>query len=176
MVGLSRAQLLGGLAASAIVAPLGLRPAGAAARADSGDVALLNTAAGLERAAIKMYGDAVAAQLVSVNVATVTNQFSNDHTAQLAALVALLQQDGETPSSDTTVLQTPAMKTEADFLAFALSTERQLASSYLAAVPQFKNRDLAKTAASILGVDTAHVAVLSEALRQYPPYPGGFVS
>jgi hypothetical protein len=68
------------------------------------------------------------------------------------------------------------MKTEADFLAFALSTERQLASSYLAAVPQFKNRDLAKTAASILGVDTAHVAVLSEALRQYPPYPGGFVS
>lgn len=176
MVGLSRAQVLGGLAAYGILAPLSVRPAGAAAHADSGDIALLNAALGLERAAIKMYGDAVAAALVSPNVANVTNQFSNDHTAQLAALVALIQQDGQIPSSDTTALTTPDMKTEADFLAFALTTERQLASSYLAAVPQFKNRDLAKTAASILGVDTAHVAVLSEALRQYPPYPGGFVS
>jgi len=176
MAGLSRAQLLGSLAACGILGPLSVRPAGAAAHADSGDIQLINASIALERAAIKMYGDAAAAHLVSTNVANVTNQFSNYHTAQLGALVALVQQDGQTPSADTTALTAPDMKTEADFLAFALSTERQLASSYLAAVPQFKNRDLAKTAASILGVDTTHVAVLSEALRQYPAYPSGFVS
>jgi hypothetical protein len=94
----------------------------------------------------------------------------------LSALVALVQQAGQTPSSDTTALEAPAMKAEADLLAFALGIERQLASAYLSSVPQYKNRDFAKTAAAILGVDTTHVALLAEALRQNPAYPGSFTT
>jgi len=176
MVLISRLRALGALTAIGAVAAVRSSAAGAASRADADDVKLLNTAIGLELAAIKMYADAVTANLLTPVVANVTNQFSADHAAHRDALTAQVQQGGQTPTSDPAPLQSPPMKTEADFLAFALSAERQLATTYLSAVPQFRNRDLARIAASILGVDTAHVALLSEALRQTPAYPGGFVA
>ena len=176
MTSIPRARAVAALAALGIAAPLGARSAGAAERVDAGDVGLLNAAMGLERAAIKIYADAVTANLLSAAVAGVTNQFSADHAAHLSALVALVQQAGQTPSNDTTAVAVPVMKAEADVLAFALGVERQLASTYLAAVPQYKNREYAKTAAAILGVDTTHVALLAEALRQNPAYPGGFTT
>jgi len=169
----SRSRAVGALAAVGIFAAL--RPP-ADARADADDIKLLNNSISLELAAIKMYADAVTANLLTANVANVTNQFAADHTAQRDAIIAQVQQGGGTPATEPAPLQAPTMTTEADFLAFALAGERQLASSYLAAVPQFKNRDLAKLAASILGVDATHVALLSEALRQTPAYPGGFLA
>jgi hypothetical protein len=87
-----------------------------------------------------------------------------------------MQQNNATVGTDTATLTINPPKTEADVLANALAFEKQLASYYLAAIPQFKNRDLAKTAASILGVDATHVALLAEALRQSPAYPGGFLA
>jgi len=42
-------------------------------------------------------------------------------------------------------------------------------------VPVFQNRDLAKAAASILGAETQHWAVLRNALGQ-PPVPAPFIS
>ena len=46
--------------------------------------------------------------------------------------------------------------------------EKGAASAYLGAVPQFANRDLAKAAASILGDETMHWAVLLGALGENP--------
>lgn len=173
---ISRVSALGAVAALGTVGPLALLPALSAERADPGDVKLLEGALELELAAIKAYGDAAAGNL-SAPVAATLMQFSNDHSAHRDALLALVQQAGQTPGTDAaTVPAVVQPQLERDALAGALTLERQLASSYLAAVPEFKNRDLAKTAASILGVDATHVALLSEALRENPAYPGGFLA
>ncbi len=173
---ISRASALGAVAALGTVGPLALLPARSADRADPGDVKLLEGALALELAAIAAYAAAATANL-SPPVAAVLTQFSDDHSAHRDAVAALVQQAGQTPVSEPAPLPDVAPPhVERDALTGALTLERQLASYYLAAVPEFKNRDLAKTAASILGVDATHVALLAEALRQNPAYPGGFLT
>jgi rubrerythrin len=170
---ISRAGALGAVTALGMLGPIAIGAASAAG-ADAGDMKLLEGAVELERAAIQAY--TASASLLSPPVAAVATQFSADHNAQLAALTQLMQQNNATVGTDTATLTINPPKTEADVLANALAFEKQLASYYLAAIPQFKNRDLAKTAASILGVDATHVALLAEALRQSPAYPGGFLA
>jgi rubrerythrin len=173
---LSRANALGAVTALGLLGPIELRVAAAADHLDANDMKLLDGAIALERAAIKAYADATASNLLSAPVAAVLTQFSNDHAAQRDALTSIMQESGATPGSDTTVLTLNPPQNEADVLNNALAFERQLASYYLAAIPEFKNRDFAKTAGSILGVDATHVALLSEALRRTPAYPGGFLA
>ncbi|MBC5822155.1 MAG: ferritin-like domain-containing protein [Candidatus Eremiobacteraeota bacterium] len=70
----------------------------------------------------------------------------------------------------------PPLHAEIDVLGFAYTIERMLADVHLAPVATYRNRDYAKTAASILGVETTHVALLAEALRRNPAYPSSFVA
>ena len=60
-------------------------------------------------------------------------------------------------------------------LKFAASLERGAVSAYLGAVPLFGNRDLAQAAASILGDEAMHWAVLRQALGE-APVPAAFMS
>ena len=53
--------------------------------------------------------------------------------------------------------------------------EKGAVSAYLGAVPVFANRDLAKAAASILGDEAMHWAILRNALGE-APVPSAFVS
>ena len=70
---------------------------------------------------------------------------------------------------------TDQLKSQTDVLRFAASLEQGAVSAYLGAVPIFKNRDLAKAAASILGDEAMHLAILRNALGE-APVPGAFVS
>jgi rubrerythrin len=67
------------------------------------------------------------------------------------------------------------LKTQADVLRFAASLEKGAVSAYLGAVPLFQERELAKAAASILGDEAMHWAVLRQALGENP-VPSAFVS
>ena len=60
-------------------------------------------------------------------------------------------------------------------LRFAAGLEKGAVSAYLGAVPLFAERELAKAAASILGDEAMHWAVLRQALGENP-VPGAFVS
>ena len=60
-------------------------------------------------------------------------------------------------------------------LRFAAGLEKGAASAYLGTVPQFHNRDLAKAAASILGDETMHWAILLNALGENP-VPAAFIA
>jgi hypothetical protein len=53
--------------------------------------------------------------------------------------------------------------------------EKGAVSAYLGAVPLFGNRDLAKAAASILGDEAMHWAVLRNALGE-APVPSAFMA
>ncbi len=58
---------------------------------------------------------------------------------------------------------------------FAAKLGQGAVSAYLGAVPLFSERDLAKAAASILGDEAMHWAVLRQAVGE-APVPGAFVS
>ena len=66
------------------------------------------------------------------------------------------------------------LKSQADVLKFAAKLEQGAVSAYLGAVPLFGNRDLAKAAASILGDEAMHWAVLRQALGE-APVPSAFM-
>ena len=89
-------------------------------------------------------------------------------------MAAVLGGGGE-PTARTLALVYPALRTQADILEFALVVEGKAASTYLSVIPDLKNRDLAGVAASILGVETTHIGVLSTALGKRV-FPSHFVS
>jgi rubrerythrin len=68
-----------------------------------------------------------------------------------------------------------SLKSQADVLRFAAGLEKGAVSAYLGAVPLFANRELSKAAASILGDEAMHWAVLRNALGENP-VPSAFVS
>ena len=69
---------------------------------------------------------------------------------------------------------TEKLKSQADVLRFAAALEKGAVSAYLNAVPMFGNRNLAQVAASILGDEAMHWAVLRQAVGENP-VPGAFV-
>ena len=60
-------------------------------------------------------------------------------------------------------------------LRFAAWLEKGAVSAYLGAIPVFGDRDLAKAAASILGDEAMHWAVLRNAVGE-APVPSAFVA
>jgi len=67
------------------------------------------------------------------------------------------------------------LKSQADVLRFAAMLEKGAVSAYLGAVPVFGDRDLAKAAASILGDEAMHWAILRQAVGE-APVPSAFVA
>ena len=174
---ISRSKLLGTGTALAAFGPALLGPFIAAAEAaDEGDVKILQVAIALERAGIKAYQDAAGTNLLQPAVLDVAKGFMADHIAHRDALIGAVKAAGATPTEETTKLTYPSLKTQADILAFAQTVERQAASTYLSVIPSFKDRQLAKVAGSILGVETTHVAILAYTLKQGTEPYKSFVS
>jgi hypothetical protein len=73
------------------------------------------------------------------------------------------------------VFPTENLKNQADVLRFAAGLEKGAVSAYLGAVPLFGNRELARAAASILGDEAMHWAVLRNALGE-APVPSAFMA
>ena len=178
MSGFSRATLLGASSALALSAPALLqRFLVVAEAADEGDVRILNVAIALERAGIKAYQDAAGTGLLQKPVLDIATGFMKDHTAHRDALIAGVQRAGGSVTPETTKLTYPELKSQADILKFALSVERQAAVTYLSVLASFKDRALATAAGSILGVETTHVAVLTQAIDMgASAYKSGFVT
>jgi rubrerythrin len=172
---MNRTQLLTFGTAAAAFSPLLLSSlAEAAVSADPADIASLNAAIELERAGIKAYNDAAATKLLSPAVLAIAAGFIADHTAHLDALSGAVKAAGATPSTGIAPIAYPTLASEHDIIVFANVVERKAASTYLSVIPDLKNRQLAGVAAAILGVETTHVALLSNVLG-VKPYPSGFV-
>jgi rubrerythrin len=173
---ISRAALLGAGSAIALVGvDLMTRFVQAASVADADDIAALNAAIELERAGIKAYQVAAATKLLSAPVLAVCGRFVADHVAHRDALIAAVRAGGGVPSEGTAHLNYPTLDSQVAILHFARGVEEKAASTYLSVVPEFSNRALAQAAASILGVETTHVALLAQALGE-TSYPSSFVS
>lgn len=169
------------LSASA-VALLGGRDALAAgakvsAQALETDVRILNTALGAELEAVAAYQLGAESGLLSKAVLDLAIVFQGHHKEHAAAIASTVQKLGGKPVAAKEKYQFPVekLKAEADVLRFAAGLERGAISAYLGAVPLFADRALAQVAASILGDEAMHWAVLRQALGE-APVPSAFMS
>ena len=145
----------------------------------AGDVGVLNAALGLEYQAIAAYQVGAESGLLHKPVLALAVQFQSDHKQHAQLLSATIAKLGGAP----VMAKQPAdynfpvaqLKSQADVLRFAAGLEKGAASAYLGAVPVFADKDLAKAAASILGDETMHWAVLRHALGENP-VPASFIS
>jgi rubrerythrin len=94
--------------------------------------------------------------------------------AELEAIAAY--QLGGKPAQAKSAYNFPVekLKAEIDVIRFAARLEQGAVSAYVAAVPLFGNRDLARAAATILGDEAMHWAILRQAMGEVP-VPGAFV-
>ena len=163
----------------AAVALLAGRDALAAKSKDAaaGDVRILNTALGAELEAIAAYQVGAESGLLQKPVLELAVQFQGHHKAHADLFASMVQKLGGKPVAAKSKHGFPVegLKTQADVLRFAARLEQGAVSAYLGAVPLFGNRDLSKAAASILGDEAMHWAILRNALGENP-VPVAFVS
>jgi len=146
---------------------------------ESEDVHILNYALSLEYEAIAAYAVGAQSGLLKKPVLKVALEFQGQHKAHADVLAGTVQKLGGRPvkAKAASAYHFPAekLKSQADVLRFAANLEHIAASAYLGAVPKFHNRALAKAAASIMGDETMHWAVLRSALGENP-VPVAFIS
>jgi rubrerythrin len=141
------------------------------------DTRILNTALGAELEAIAAYQLGAESGLLSSGTKAVALQFQGHHKEHADVLAATVRKLGGNPAQPRSKYSFPVekLKSEADVLRFAAGLERGAVSAYLNAVPLFTDRALAQAAASILGDEAMHWAVLRQALGE-APVPTAFVS
>jgi hypothetical protein len=161
----------GGLALSCTaIALLAGRDALAAAADKSGnpanDVAILNTALAAELEAVAAYGVGAGSGLLKGPVLALASTFQGHHKQHAEVLAGAVTRLGgkAAMAKDKYDFPVDTLKTQADVLRFAAGLEKGAVSAYLA-----------KAAASILGDEAMHWAVLRQALGE-EPVPAAFVS
>lgn len=141
------------------------------------DVGILNSALGAELEAIAAYQVGAESGLLKKPVLDLAVTFKGHHQQHAEVLAKTIEKLSGKPvgRKDKYVFPTDQLKSQDDVLRFAAGLEQGAVSAYLGAVPLFGNRDLAKAAASILGDEAMHWAVLRNALG-LPPVPAAFLS
>jgi rubrerythrin len=141
------------------------------------DTNILNTALGAELEAIAAYQVGAQSGLLQKPVLDLAVQFQGHHKAHADLLAQTVKKLGGKPVEAKADYKFPTdkLKSQADVLRFAAGLEQGAVSAYLGAVPLFGNRDLSKAAASILGDEAMHWAILRQALGENP-VPEPFIS
>lgn len=157
--------------------------AGPGARSDTravdpeADVRILNTALGAELEAVAAYQVGAESGLLQKDVLALASRFQGHHREHADALAATVRKLGGSPVGPKARYDFPVdtLRNQADVLRFAAGLEKGAVSAYLGAVPLFGSRELARVAASILGDEAMHWAVLRHAVGE-EPVPVAFVS
>ena len=167
------------LSAAAVALLSGREVLAAGKAASAHDIDILNTALGAEHQAIAAYQVGAESGLLSKPVLGVAVKFQGDHKEHADLLGKTVKKLGGKPAMAMKPAEykfpTDRLKSEKDVLRFAAGLEKGAVSAYLGAVPLFGNKDLAKAAASILGNEAMHWALLLQALGE-PADPVAFVS
>lgn len=141
------------------------------------DLRILNTALSAELEAIAAYQVGAESGLLTKGVLPVALKFQGHHKEHADALAGAVRKLGGKAASAKSRYAFPVenLKNEADVLRFAAGLEKGAVSAYLGAVPLFADRTLSQVAASILGDEAMHWAVLRQALGE-TPVPSAFMS
>ena len=143
----------------------------------AGDIRILNTALAAELEAVAAYQVGAESGLLEKPVLALAAQFQGHHKEHADVLASTIRKLGGRAAEAKSKYEFPVsgLKTQADVLRFAAGLEKGAVSASLGAVPLFGQRELARAAASILGDEAMHWAVLRHALGENP-VPSAFVS
>jgi len=146
-------------------------------KSHAGDVRILNTALAAELEAVAAYALGAKSGLLQKPVLDLAVTFQGHHKEHADVLSKTIQKLGGKPAEPKAQYSFPTdqLKSQADVLRFAAGLEKGAVSAYLGAVPLFAKRELSKAAASILGDEAMHWAVLRQAIGEQP-VPSAFVS
>lgn len=174
---LSKSGLLLSGAAVALLAgqdALAAKKGGASTHAD---VNILNTALGAELEAIAAYQLGAESGLLQKPVLDLALTFQGHHKEHADILAKTIAKLGgkAVNAKEKYTFPVEKLKSQTDVLRFAATLEKGAVSAYLGAVPLFGNRELAQAAASILGDEAMHWAILRNALGEVP-VPSAFMS
>jgi rubrerythrin len=141
------------------------------------DANILNAALGAELEAIAAYQVGAETGLLEKSVLDLAIQFQGHHKEHADLLISTVEALGGSPVQALANYDFPIdqLNSQEDVLRFAAGLEKGAVSAYLGAVPLFGDPQLAKAAASILGDEAMHWAVLRQALGE-DPVPVAFVS
>lgn len=134
------------------------------------DVAILNTALGLEHEAIGAYQVAAGSGLLSQGALDAATVFLGHHMQHRDTLAGVVRKMGGAPveansnAEYAAKLDLGALKSEVEVLELARELERQAANAYIGAVPKFGSGDLAQAAARISADEVMHYTVLNGVL------------
>lgn len=158
------------LSGAAVALLAGKESLAASNAADPRDVQILNTALAAELEAIAAYQLGAESKLLQKPVLDLAVTFQGHHKEHADVLAKTVEKLGGKPVAAKPAYNFPVeqLKSQADVLRFAARLEQGAVSAYLGAVPLFANRDLSKAAASILGDEAMHWAVLRQALGEVP--------
>ncbi len=151
--------------------------AGSSGRETEADLRILNTALAAEREAIAAYQLGADSGLLTADVRKLAIRFQSHHKEHADALAATVRKLGGTvvAAKADHGFPTDKLRSQGDVLQFAAGLEKGAVSAFLGAVPLFADRQLAQVAASILGDEAMHWAVLRQALGQ-DPVPAAFLA
>ena len=173
-----RGFVSGGAALSAgAVALLAGMPAPAMSADPAADVRILNVALGLEHEGINAYQLGAMSGLLQKPVLDIAVKFQSDHKAHRDALIATIRKLGGTPVEEKKLdeyakaLRADTLKSQADVLELAARLELGATNAYLGVIPSFTDVQLAKVAARLAADETAHWAILANALGKPLPAP-----
>jgi rubrerythrin len=174
---LGKSGLLLSGAAVALLAGQEALAAAKGGKSTTEDVRILNSALGAEFEAIAAYQVGAESGLLQKPVLDLAVTFQGHHKEHADILGKTIAKLGgkAVGAKEKYTFPTDTLKTQMDVLRFAASLEKGAVSAYLGAVPLFGNRDLAKAAASILGDEAMHWAILRNALGE-TPVPVAFMS
>jgi len=145
---------------------------GKTSRSGPSDLTILNTALSAEFEAIAAYQVGAESGLLKKPVLDLAVQFQGQHKGHADLLAKTVKTLGGKPAE-------PKRSADYKFPVESLKTQEDLeqgaVSAYLGSVPLFHSRDLARAAASILGDEAMHWAILRQALGENP-VPEAFVS
>jgi hypothetical protein len=171
---LKTSAFVGSAAAIAMSSPAALFGQSVVMAAD-GDLAILQFGYTLETVAIAAYTAAAGLNILPQAVLNVALKFVAQHTDHKNALGAAIKQvSGKDAVAPAGPFNFPALKSTTDILTFAHTLESVAVGTYWRSIAKFQNQDLAKAAASIIGIEAQHVAILAAALGM-DPLPESFV-
>ncbi|MBX3674403.1 MAG: ferritin-like domain-containing protein [Burkholderiales bacterium] len=165
------------LSGTAVALLAGRESLAAGGNATEADARILNTALAAELEAVAAYQVGAESGLLQKPALDLAITFQGHHREHADVLAKTIEKLGGKPAAAKARYDFPTakLKNQADVLRFAAALEKGAVSAYLGAVPVFANRDLAKAAASILGDEAMHWAILRQAVGEVP-VPSAFVA
>jgi rubrerythrin len=139
------------------------------------DVAILNTALGLEQEAIMAYQFGAESKLLKEPVLGVAVNFQSQHKEHAGALEGTIKKLGGTPVQPKSrdeyarALNVASIRSDTDILRLAQRLEKGAANAYLGVIPSFDDAMLSQVSARIAADETMHWTVLTRALGDMLP-------